>query len=167
MQPFVKNILLPALATILLATALALINNTINANRIPLHLSLDVRTYPNLYVKSEAINLTLDDAYRQLMDEGAMFLDARPQFEFEAGHIMTAINVPAHSLTEETPVLLYQLPKDTPIVVYCSGERCEDSKTLANLLIEMDFSHVLVFAGGYEEWDGAGLPVEPDPESSP
>ena len=50
-------------------------------------------------------------------------------------------------------------PKGRPIVVYCSGGECELSMNLAKLMVENGKRKVLVYEGGFPEWQGAGMPV--------
>ena len=55
-----------------------------------------------------------------------------------------------------------ELPKDTPIVVYCSGLACPQSGSAGEKLSALGFSNVRVFEGGLEAWKEAGRPVEKD-----
>ena len=48
---------------------------------------------------------------------------------------------------------------DKPIIVYCSGGDCHDSRLVANALLTLGFGNVSVFTGGWEAWSGAGLPI--------
>jgi glyoxylase-like metal-dependent hydrolase (beta-lactamase superfamily II)/rhodanese-related sulfurtransferase len=60
-----------------------------------------------------------DDA-RRLLKDGAVALDVRERGEFEASHIVGAINMPLGDLSESSA----SLPKTPPIVAYCGhGER--------------------------------------------
>lgn len=52
-------------------------------------------------------------------------LDVREPYEFSAGHVEGAINIPLDSLDEET-VISKGITKDSDIVVYCkSGNRAQ------------------------------------------
>lgn len=52
-----------------------------------------------------------------------MFIDVREPFEFAGDHVAGAVNIPASSLLTSIPQLR-EVPKDTPLVVYCgSGSR--------------------------------------------
>jgi len=52
------------------------------------------------------------------------------------------------------------LSKDTPIVVYCSGRTCPNSRQAAEKLVAFGFTRVRVYEGGLEEWKQAGRGVE-------
>ena len=52
-----------------------------------------------------------------------------------------------------------QAAQDKPIIVYCSGGECHDSRLVANALLSLGFSNVRVFTGGWDEWSAAGLPA--------
>ena len=55
---------------------------------------------------------------------------------------------------------LHSLNKEDEIVVYCSDENCIASKALGQLLERNGYTHVLHFAGGLQEWEQAGYPLE-------
>jgi len=62
------------------------------------------------------------EAHR-LVGSGARLVDVRASFEFAAGHIPGAINLPVQQVRERQQELG---PKDKPIVVYCrSGHRSQ------------------------------------------
>lgn len=52
------------------------------------------------------------------------------------------------------------LAKHTPIVVYCSGPACPNSRQAAEKLVAFGFTDVTLFEGGLEEWQGAGFGVK-------
>ena len=47
-------------------------------------------------------------------------IDLRPESEFASGHVPGAVNVPPVHLAER----LAELPRDTPVGVYCRGPYC-------------------------------------------
>lgn len=74
-----------------------------------------------------AANL-LENAFRQvkvteirkLVEEGAFILDVREEAEYEAGHIINAINIPLSQLRKR----MNEVPKDRPVYVHCrTGQR--------------------------------------------
>ena len=59
----------------------------------------------------------------QLVQSGARLVDVRASFEFAAGHLPGAVNVPVQQMRQRAQELE---PKDKPIVVYChSGSRSQ------------------------------------------
>ena len=57
---------------------------------------------------------------RELLDQNAYILDVREVPEYEAGHIINAINIPLSQLRDR----IKEIPKDQPVYVHCrSGQR--------------------------------------------
>jgi len=52
------------------------------------------------------------------------------------------------------------LRKSTPIVTYCAGPTCPNSRIAAERLAALGYVDVRAYEGGKEEWIGAGLPVD-------
>ncbi len=60
------------------------------------------------------------DEVRGLVERKAYILDVREKNEYEAGHLINAINIPLSELRER----MNEIPKDVPIYVHCrSGQR--------------------------------------------
>ena len=53
-----------------------------------------------------------------------------------------------------------KLRKDAPIIVYCSGTSCPNSRDAATKLATLGFSNVRLFEGGLEAWAATGRGVE-------
>lgn len=94
-------------------------------------------------------------------NKSALILDARPAPFFTQGHVPGALNLAredfAHDYRRLSGVL--KAAGDKPIIVYCSGGACHDSRLVANALLTLGFSNVKVFTGGWEAWSAARLPV--------
>ncbi len=56
---------------------------------------------------------------------------------------------------------LRALPKDTPIVVYCAGPTCPQSRLAAEKLARLGFTRVAAYEGGIEDWKRLGRSVVP------
>ena len=107
--------------------------------------------------------LEIDDIRmaKDLFDkELAVFVDARPWDTYLEGHIQNAEALPLDSIEERIDRLLMKYPFSTHLVTYCSGRECEDSHLLAQLLLDIGYSHVNVFIDGYPLWEESGYPVE-------
>ena len=106
--------------------------------------------------------LTLREVYA-LYDEGAYFVDARHQEEFDESHIAGALFLPAQRIRSKAGLdELEMIPPDITIVIYCVGGECDASEN-AKLAIERSgfgFTDIRITGRGFEDWAGAGLPVE-------
>lgn len=85
-------------------------------------------------------------------------LDVRPEDEFEAGSVPSALNIPLRDLSRR----LKDLPKDQEIVAYCRGAYCVLAFEAVALLREHGFK-VRRLEDGFPEWKSAGLPVTATP----
>jgi rhodanese-related sulfurtransferase len=98
---------------------------------------------------------------RTLMDsENIVLVDARSVVEYAAGRIAGAINIPYDDLIDHYEQLKAKLALDATIVCYCQSVTCDQSESLAKELRFMGYTNVLVYRGGWEEWESAGYPVE-------
>ncbi|MGB8411647.1 MAG: rhodanese-like domain-containing protein [Candidatus Binatus sp.] len=108
-----------------------------------------------------AATVGLDQFRSAVESKSALILDARPSLFFEQGHVPGALNLArddfAHDYRDLAGVL--QAATDKPIIVYCSGGECHDSRLVANALLSLGFGNVSVFTGGWDAWSAAGLPA--------
>ena len=90
-------------------------------------------------------------------NKSALILDARPAVFIERGHVPGALNLSrddfANDIVASRPRLKTAQAK--PIIVYCSGGECHDSRLVANALLSLGFSNVSLYPGGWEEWSAA------------
>lgn len=108
--------------------------------------------------------ITLEQAYK-LYNKGILFIDARDESDFLAGHISNSMNIPFDDFDNHKQKLK-QISKDKPIVIYCAGTDCDLSILLGNLLFEQGYKQVYVFFGGWIEWLDADYPVKHPSESN-
>ncbi len=98
------------------------------------------------------------EVVKRLFDGGtALFLDAREPEEFAAGHIPGARNLPSGRWSRASLQGLAEPGR--VIVAYCGGGACELSTDLAWKLVEAGYRRVLVYTGGFPDWEQAGYPV--------
>ena len=91
----------------------------------------------------------------------ALIVDAREPAEYAAGHIPGAINLPYDEVVGDPERLDAVDSGGRPIICYCGGGSCEVSIHLAEALVyQSGKKRVLVFMGGWPEWEAAGYPVE-------
>jgi len=84
-------------------------------------------------------------------------LDVRPSEEYEAGHILGAVNLPLGDLKKR----LKDLPKGQEIIAYCRGPYCVLAFEAVAALRKKGFD-ARRLEEGYPEWKASGLPVETD-----
>jgi rhodanese-related sulfurtransferase len=94
-------------------------------------------------------------------NKSTLILDARPSALFEQGHVPGAFNLArddfAHDYRRLDSVL--KAAQNKPIIVYCGGGNCHDSRLVANALLTLGFGDVSVFTGGWEVWSASSLPA--------
>lgn len=95
----------------------------------------------------------------------SIFIDAREPEDFECGTIPGSINIPfEHLPAENIPQFLDSAldhtGKDTPMIVFCSGEECDLSLHLGRNLAANKYTKVSIFFGGAREWEKGGLEME-------
>jgi rhodanese-related sulfurtransferase len=90
-----------------------------------------------------------------------VFVDARDDRSFEAGHIPGAIQLDHYRLDRHIARVVAACAIAEQIVVYCNGGSCEDSELAAGDLLDLGVpaAKILVFVAGFEEWRRQGLPV--------
>jgi hypothetical protein len=74
--------------------------------------------------------ISLKDATLLYASGRALFLDARSQWEYEAGHIQGALLLPPSDFEYSFPDLRERLKEVETLITYCDGERCPLSREL-------------------------------------
>jgi rhodanese-related sulfurtransferase len=152
--PIVQAILL-----VLISILIGIGSNIISSKPIP-WFAVELAVVENVDTKSEdpiLAAITLEQA-RDFFDESVLFVDARDEGYFEAGHIQGAMkNI---FLMELIFNIEEKQSKNTSLVVYCGDPGCGDSEQLAYDLKDLGFTKLYVFKGGWLEWSKAGYPSE-------
>jgi len=92
---------------------------------------------------------------KRLLDQGALFLDARPQSIYEMGHIPGALPLPLEDFSTAFTRLEPTLRQRFDIVVYCAGYGCDASHELVRALRDKGVAAVIL-AEGWPAWQDAG-----------
>jgi rhodanese-related sulfurtransferase len=146
---------------VLIALAISLAVNHFRSNGLPLVPGPSSKAANGSQSSDEPL-VTLEEA-RALFDaHGAVFIDARPEQDYRAGHIQGALNLPANSFDQALPSLQTRISPDAFLIAYCDGEHCSLSHEVAAQLAANGFSHVAVLVNGWTLWRNAGLPVAKD-----
>jgi rhodanese-related sulfurtransferase len=98
---------------------------------------------------SEMVTLTQARAW----DENTIWVDARPDTEFEREHIPGAVLLNEDRWNELLPQFLTMWSPEKRVIVYCSSRSCNASREVARRLRdEAQLKNVFVLQGGWEEW---------------
>ncbi|WP_216893143.1 rhodanese-like domain-containing protein [Nocardia alni] len=88
----------------------------------------------------------------RLVEDGALVVDVRRQFEWNRVHIPNAIHAPLEILLDRCA----DFPDDRLLITFCTGGI--RSAGAANLLVENGFE-ALNMSGGLIQWRAAGGPL--------
>lgn len=86
---------------------------------------------------------------------GFVVVDTRSAASYAKGHLPGARNLPYRTITAET---VRDIPKDTLVVVYCTGTACNASTKGAVRFAALGY-RVKEMIGGIEGWRAEGFPV--------
>jgi rhodanese-related sulfurtransferase len=82
-----------------------------------------------------------------------MWIDARPEEEYVAGHVPDALLLNTEQWDKLLPQVLDNWSPDRKLVVYCSQKTCGASQEVARRLKdEAGLNSVYVLQGGWEAW---------------
>lgn len=96
---------------------------------------------------------------RELVNSGAVLIDARDGALYADGHLPGALSLPLGEVEVQLAGFRQKVETDKPLVAYCNGYGCPDSFDLGMRLIKEGYRDVRVFEGGFLEWRDAGLPI--------
>jgi rhodanese-related sulfurtransferase len=143
------------LALLLVSGVCAGLANTFSPARIPW--VKDWSSHVETSARELGIQVVgLQDMQRISREGTHLVFDARPQADYDTGHIPTAMSLPFMEVDAYFDQYQMLLTPEQPIVVYCSGKECDESLLLASFFKDQGLTNVLLFAGGYGEWEQAG-----------
>jgi len=98
----------------------------------------------------------------ELIDEGAVIIDARPREAYEEGHLHLnseppVLNVPPDEIDAHMDRLMEVL--GAPLVVYCTSNECDIAEELCIILEAYGFTDIWIYFPGFAGIEEAGLPV--------
>ena len=89
-----------------------------------------------------------------LNNQNFQFVDARSPESFAKGHIGNAVNIyPYNENKEEYLKSISMLPRNKILIIYCDGGNCDLSDIVAEEAISFGYKQVLLYHGGWEEWE--------------
>lgn len=105
-------------------------------------------------------SLTAEEVLKHVQEGSAIVVDARDEKYFNEGHIPGAINLPAARFGDAFAQVGEGMPRDFVCIVYCQGEPCDESLDVMDNLEVLEFKTILLFPGGWTEWEKKKHPVE-------
>ena len=112
-----------------------------------------------LFIRNEMQRGGRSVTAQQLVDlmnrKNALVVDVRDKKEFDAGHIVHAVNIPFSALDSRIDEIKKHLER--PIVVAC--KMGQHSGTAGTILRKHGFQDVCRLNGGVAEWRNQSLPV--------
>jgi len=92
-------------------------------------------------------------AQARAWDGNVIWVDARPDAEFERDHVPDAVPLNEDRWNELLPQFLATWSPEKRVVVYCNSQSCNASREVARRLREeAQLRNVFVLQGGWEEW---------------
>jgi len=85
-------------------------------------------------------------------------LEALPANYYADGHIPGALNLPLDDIDSLAATLVPD--RTAPVVTYCTGTSCPNSRIAAEQLRKLGYTNVRAFEGGKQDWTEAGLALE-------
>lgn len=114
---------------------------------------------PALYLVQEP--LRDDEVSLQMIHErwkgDVLWIDARPQEQYDAGHVPGALLLNEQKFEDQLFGLLDTLQANRkPIIVYCSAAKCDASRNVLERLKQtLPVEHAFVLKGGWRAWQAA------------
>jgi len=103
--------------------------------------------------------ISLEKAKELYESKDALFIDARHNFEYRMGHIHGSINIALNTI-DTNRIQLENIPKEKTLIIYCDGVECNSSIELAFKLMDLKYTNIKIFFGGWEEWKKNNYPVD-------
>ncbi len=110
------------------------------------------RPTPAMVKLDEYTYIDFDTAKEKYNMGDAIFIDARTEEEFNAGHIPGALNLSFEDFSEGKPEILEFLPEDIELLIYCDTDECKSSEQVARLLKSYNYTNVKIVQSGWVNW---------------
>lgn len=104
-----------------------------------------------------------------LYQQGATFVDVRDSFEYQLGHIRSAVHLDLKREFNDL-YLIETLDRNIPIVIYCNSAHCYRSAVATFLAVGWGYENVYYFKDGYFTWLALDFPATlsgDNPEAQP
>lgn len=108
----------------------------------------------NANKKTELINrITVQELSHEIQNNNKLLIDVRKKSEFNAEHVIDAINIPLNEISKR----LNEFPQDKPFILNCAGGY--RSIIAASILKQNGFSNFSDVVGGFSEIKKTSIPT--------
>ena len=154
--------ILQAIIVVAVGAAVAFTHNALHVNGInPFREIVDVPVVEEPDVADvDGIRIVGIEGMLEASGRGANIIDARTRSEYEIGHIPGAILLDYYEMGRYLDRVLPMLDPERETVLYCYGPDCDDAELLARELYALGFTNLIVYRGGFEEWEDSGRMIE-------
>ncbi len=95
------------------------------------------------------------------------FLDARRSADYLAGHVAGAWSVPIWEADADARITDFEArakpAAKSPLVLYCAGGDCQDSRVLADKLVGLGYRNLFIYRDGFPDWARRNRPRQQGP----
>ncbi|MBW2592847.1 MAG: hypothetical protein JRE58_07600 [Deltaproteobacteria bacterium] len=151
-RKIVFEILFIAFAAVLLAFTV----NLLRPDGLPLFSVKNADSIPEQIASGE---ISITNAIKHFHAGSALFVDARPAPDFNAGHIPGAINLTNADMDEWMDSFLSDTSPDTLIIAYCDGPHCSLGLDLAEQFRLLGYEEAYYLKNGWSQWKNKGMPT--------
>ena len=121
-------------------------------------------TQRNIEISEATEILDLDTLIQLMREKQVVIFDVRPEIFFKLGHIPGAYLLQEKKFESDLAVVKSvienAITKRMKIAIYCSGIYCPDAGKVAKALHELGYKNLMIFEGGWEAWQLAGMEEE-------
>jgi rhodanese-related sulfurtransferase len=146
---------------VLIAAIVGFLSGGLAAYLIGMQAPSEEELIKEFYAVENAVHVS-PHSLRKMMDKGDdsyVLVDLRSAEEYEAEHIVGAINIPAYKDKDHSDYgavdriveAFSKLPKDKDVIVYCYSMPCMTGRKVGNMLTEHDI-YVKHLNIGWNEW---------------
>ena len=96
--------------------------------------------------------ISIGNAYKILMQDSSLLIDARSESNFEQGHIKGAVNLYEKEFDEWIDDFLSRTDPETKIITYCNGIHCSLGRELAEKFFSVGYNNVYYLTNGWTSW---------------
>lgn len=95
-----------------------------------------------------------------IQNKDRIVIDVRHRDSYDQGHLPGALSFPLDDLDQNIRKILATIKPAQPLLIYCSSLECSDSHDFATHLINLNYTDVKVFSGGFQAWEEEGQKIE-------